>query len=70
MFTSSELYVLDAIANRNDSANVNNAKNIKFIGAFRRTFVQQAIDINVTNITANAIQNISGCECTHLFVGR
>lgn len=40
-------------------ANVNNPKNMKFVGDVRRTLSQHAIEINVTNRMANATQNNS-----------
>lgn len=68
-FTSSMANLADIIPNRKLCANVNSPKKIKFIGALRLTFVQHAIDNIVTIITANATQNISGCLCTHSWVG-
>lgn len=58
-FTSCTLYLAVMVPNRKLCASVNNPKNMKFIGALRRTFVQHAIDIIVTSITPNATQNIS-----------
>lgn len=52
----------DVVApSKNDSANVNKPKKMKFIGDVRRTLSQQDIAIIVTNRTANAIHIISGC---------
>lgn len=52
----------------NDWAHVNNPKKMKFIGAVRRTFVQQAIAMSVTKSMANATHNSSGWVPRNLFV--
>lgn len=57
--TSCTLYRADMVPKRKLWANVNSAKNMKFIGALRLTFVQHAIDIIVTSITPNATHIIS-----------
>lgn len=48
-----------SVPNMNDCANVNNPKNMKFVGGVRRTLSQQAIAIIVTKRTAIATQNSS-----------
>lgn len=56
------------VPNINDWANVNSAKNIKFMGEVRRTDSQQAIAIIVTTSTARATQNSSLCLERNNFV--
>lgn len=48
-----------SVPNINDCANVNNPKNMKFVGDVRRTLSQQAIAIIVTKRTAIATHNSS-----------
>lgn len=67
--TSVGAYLLADIDNKKDSAKVNNPRKMKFIGVLRRTPSQHAIEIIVTNKTANATQNNAGFLIAKSFVG-
>lgn len=60
---------LDVILpNIKDSAKVNSPKNMKLVGAVRRTLSQHAIAIIVTTSTARATQINSRCAARKFFV--
>lgn len=56
------------LPNMNDSANVNRAKKMKFVGDVRRTLSQHAIAIIVTTRTARATHTNSVCLAKNNFV--